>query len=70
MQSPGIVFVQLGLRIVGAIVCSSKASSLNRNAGGWGVFGFVLPILAMIWIQFMKPIVDWSKGPEEHDKYH
>jgi hypothetical protein len=69
MQSPGMIFVQLGLRIIGAIVCSSKASSLNRNAGGWGVFGFALPILAMIWIQFMKPIIDWKKGSDEQGKY-
>jgi hypothetical protein len=68
MQSPGILFVQLGLRIVGAIVCSSKASSLNRNAGSWGVFGFIAPIIAMIWIQFMKPHVDWNHGSYEQEK--
>ena len=68
MQSPAILFVQLGLRIVGAIVCSNKASSLNRNSGSWGVFGFIFPIIAMIWIQFMKPIVDWRKGNNDDQK--
>lgn len=68
MQSPAILFVQLGLRILGAIVCSNKASSLNRNAGSWGVWGFIFPIIAMIWIQFMKPIVDWRKGNNEEEK--
>ena len=68
MQSPAILFVQLGLRIVGAIVCSSKASSLNRSSGTWGVLGFCFPIIAMIWIQFMKPIVDWRKGNNEEGK--
>jgi hypothetical protein len=70
MQSPGILFVQLGLRIVGAMVCSSKARSLNRNSGAWGLFGFMMPIIAMIWVQFMKPIVDWNKGPDENDTYN
>jgi hypothetical protein len=57
------VFVILGLvlRIVGAVVCSNKAKELNRSTGGWGFFGFMLPILAMIWIQFMKPIMVWDK---------
>jgi hypothetical protein len=69
MQAPGILIVQFVLRIVGAMVCSSKASKLNRNAGTWGVFGFAMPIIAMIWIQFMKPHVDWSKGGSEQEKY-
>ena len=50
----------IGLRILGIIVCRNKAEELNRNKGGWGFFGFISPIVAMIWIQFMKPITDWS----------
>jgi hypothetical protein len=57
------VFMLIGLvlRIVGVIVCSNKAKELNRSQGGWGFFGFISPIIAMIWIQFMKPIMSWEK---------
>ena len=48
--------VTLLIRIIGLIYCSTKAAKLNRSAGGWGFFGFVAPIIAVIWIQFMKPI--------------
>ena len=62
MDDSSGVFVILGLvlRIVGAVVCSNKAKELNRSTGGWGFFGFISPILAMIWIQFMKPIMVWD----------
>lgn len=62
-MEPGVVLIiQLGLRIVGVIVCSNKAKELNRSTGGWGFFGFVSPILAMIWIQFMKPVMVWDSN--------
>ena len=60
-MSPVVAILVLGLRIVGAIVCVNKAKELNRSTGGWGFFGFASPILAMIWIQFMKPIMVWDK---------
>ena len=50
------------LRIIGAVVCSSKATELNRSSGGWGTFGFFMPIVAMIWIQFMKPVMVWDSN--------
>ncbi len=58
------IFMILGLvlRIVGAVVCSNKAKELNRSTGGWGFFGFISPIVAMIWIQFMKPIMVWDSN--------
>ncbi len=49
------IFLNLVLRIVGAVVCSNKAKELNRDTGGWGVFGFIMPIIAMIWVYCMKP---------------
>ena len=55
-----ILIIQLVLRIVGVVVCVNKAKELNRSAGGWGFFGFVSPIIAMIWIQFMKPVIKWD----------
>lgn len=59
-MSPAVAFIVLALRIGGAWYCSGKAGKLNRSKGGWGCFGFISPILAIIWIQFMKPITDWS----------
>jgi hypothetical protein len=64
MEDSSTVFLLLGviLRIVGALVCFNKAVTLNRNSGGWGLFGFMAPIIAMIWIQFMRPIMEWDKN--------
>lgn len=64
MEDGRVIFMILGLvlRIVGAIVCSNKAKELNRGTGGWGFFGFISPIVAMIWIQFMKPIMVWDSN--------
>jgi hypothetical protein len=63
MEGQGLIMA-LGfiLRIVGIFVCSNKAKQLNRSTGGWGFFGFISPILAMIWIQFMKPIMKWDEN--------
>jgi len=61
-MDPIVAIFVIGLRILGAIVCSNKAKTLNRSTGGWGFFGFVSPILAMIWIQFMKPIMVWDSN--------
>lgn len=60
------IFLLLGfiLRIVGVIVCTSKAEKLNRSQGGWGIFGFFMPIVAMIVIQFMKPVMVWDENVE------
>lgn len=57
-----VLIILLVLRIIGVIVCSNKAKELNRSQGGWGIFGFVMPIVAMIWIQFMKPVIMWDKN--------
>lgn len=64
MEDGRAIFMILGLvlRIVGAVVCSNKAKELNRSTGGWGFFGFISPIIAMIWIQFMKPVMVWDSN--------
>jgi hypothetical protein len=62
MDEGGIVIIQLIFRIVGAFVCANKAKNLNRNSGGWGFFGFVLPIVAMIWIHCLKPVTTWDNN--------
>ena len=62
MDEGGVFLIQLVLRTVGVIVCVNKAKSLNRSPGGWGFFGFVSPIIGMIWIHFMKPVIKWDEG--------
>ena len=64
MEDGRAIFMILGLilRIVGAVVCSNKAKELNRSTGGWVVFGLAFPIIAMIWIQFMKPKMVWDSS--------
>ena len=62
-MEPGVLLIiQLVLRIVGVVVCSSKAKELNRSWGSWGFFGFIFPIIAMIWINCLKPIMIWDKS--------
>ncbi|MEY4875879.1 MAG: hypothetical protein RL708_1028 [Bacteroidota bacterium] len=56
-----ILLLYLILRIVGVSICATKAKELNRDYGSWGVFSFFLPIIAMIWIQFMPPLTKWDK---------
>lgn len=68
MDEGVIIFIQLALRIIGAVVCSNKAKDLNRNTTGWGFFGFVLPIIAMIWIHCLKPNMQWDKDVEINTK--
>lgn len=62
MKDESLPIVSFLLRVVITIYCVNKAGKLNRNKGGWGIFGFILPIIAFIWIQFMKPKIDWYKG--------
>ena len=61
-MNPLLALFLLGLRILGAIVCSKKAKELNRDTGGWGFFGFISPIVAMIWINCLKPIMVWEEN--------
>ena len=67
-MEPIVLIIGLALRIVGTIVCINKAKQLNRDTTGWGIFGFFLPLVAMIWIQFMKPIIVWDKNVDMDKK--
>jgi hypothetical protein len=61
-SAPVFLIFSLILRIIGAVVCSNKAKDLNRSTGGWGFFGFMMPIIAMIWVHCMKPNVVWDSN--------
>ena len=58
-----IVAALSAIRLVGVGVCVNKAETLNRSQFGWGFFGFISPIIAMIWIHNIKSIV---KFEEDH----
>lgn len=53
---PNLIIIPLLLKIVGIIVCVRKAKSLHRNQFGWGFFGFISPIIAMIWVYNIKSL--------------
>ena len=61
-MNEGAIFLQLIFRIIGVLVCVNRAKQLNRDPGGWGFFGFVLPIIAMIWIYCLKPVMKWDEN--------
>jgi len=52
------------VRILITIHVVKKAGAMNRSKGGWGFFGFFLPIVAIIWIQFMKPKMLWDQSDQ------
>jgi hypothetical protein len=49
-------------RIFAVFYCIRKAKGLNRSSSGWGIFGFFAPILAMIWISYKSPIIEWDEN--------
>ncbi len=61
-MNEGAIFLQLIFRIIGVLVCVNRAKQLNRDSGGWGFFGFILPIIAMIWIYCLKPVMKWDEN--------
>ena len=61
-MNEGAIFLQLIFRVIGVLVCVNKAKQLNRDQGGWGFFGFALPIIAMIWIYCLKPVMKWDEN--------
>jgi hypothetical protein len=61
------MFMILGLilRVIGLFFCKDKAKELNRSTGGWATFGFLSPIVAMIWISCLKPIMKWEENEKK-----
>lgn len=63
-----VLIIGLGLRVLGTIVCINKAKQLNRDTTGWSIFGFFMPLVAIIWIQFMKPVIVLDKNVDMEKK--
>lgn len=63
-MNPGLSLVLFIVRIGITIYCINRAGTLNRSKGGWGCFGFFLPLLAFIWISLMKPKRVWENNTE------
>jgi len=63
-MNPGLSLFLLILRIGITIYCVNRAGTLNRDKTSWGIFGFFLPLLAFIWISFMKPKRVWDSNPD------
>ena len=53
-----LLFLGALISIVVSIYCVKNAEKLNRSRFGWALFGFCLPLIAFIVIQFMKPRQD------------
>ncbi|MBN2666852.1 MAG: hypothetical protein JXR67_10095 [Bacteroidales bacterium] len=53
----GDILMLLGtiFSLVVSYYCVKKAEKLNRSRFGWALFGFCLPLIAVIVVQFMKP---------------
>jgi len=63
-----LYFVLIVIQIFITIYCVNKARMLNRSKWGWGLFGFFFPIIAVIWIQFIKPRFIWDNNPDVNQK--
>jgi hypothetical protein len=53
-----LMFLGTVISLIVSFYCVKKAEKLNRNRFGWALFGFCLPLFALIIIQFMKPLKD------------
>lgn len=54
--------LMIGIRMTGWFVCQTQAVILNRNQFKWSIIGFVIPVIAMIWIHCLKPVTNWEEN--------
>lgn len=54
--------ISLILRVIICVIVVKQAQKKNRNAVGWGIFAFFLPIVAWIWISCLKINIEWSES--------
>jgi len=60
-QASAFFLLSLVFRIAAVFICRSRAKKLNRNVLNWGVFGFFLPLIAIIWIYCLPPKSAWLR---------
>lgn len=56
-----LYFLWIMISIVGVIVCAKRPKLLNRNQLNWSVFGFFMPIIAIIIAYNIKPKITSEK---------
>lgn len=54
------LLILAAFRIGVTIYCANRADKMNRSGLGWGVLGFVFPIIALIAIHLVKPRTVWE----------
>lgn len=60
-QTSGLFLISLIFRIAAVFICRSRAKKLNRNVLNWSLFGFFLPLIAIIWIYCLGPKSAWLR---------
>jgi hypothetical protein len=63
MDAKTLIIFRIVIRIIAIIICVQRARKLNRSQFGWGFFGFVFPIPAVIWIYCLKVNKKWIENP-------
>lgn len=63
----GVHIILFFIRLIIVVYVVEKAETLNRSKGGWGLFAFLLPIVALISIKLAKPHVDWHEAPSPEE---
>lgn len=58
-RRPLLIFL-IVIRFIIAFYCGERAKKLDRSEFGWFIFGFALPLLTLIVIQFIKPRFVWD----------
>ena len=56
----------LVFRIYAANYCVKKATILGRNMAGWGIFGFISPLIALIVINNMSTKIQSYNSYDEN----
>lgn len=54
MEDSAGLIISLAIKVGATIWCVNKAKSLNRNPIGWGIFGFIAPLIGVIAVHSVK----------------
>jgi len=55
-MNTSISLLAVAFRIFAINYCIKKARKLNRNVTGWAIFAFLIPLVAIIFINNVSPI--------------